>query len=139
MNFDSIHLRFDSGGVVKPSVVRLSVLENKPYKPPPDSVAADPVSVPSTALATWAIWLSVIFGISPVGGDVLFAASRSQNPIYYIGLCLLFLTLMVTPLALLFLRSGQRAFAVTPIRITVSCLIIALYVAVHGSMLIRRL
>jgi hypothetical protein len=118
--------------------VRLSVLENAPYQSPADGSALGQASVPSAALATWAIWMTVIFGISPVGGDLLVSASRAEGSIYYIALCLLFLALMVTPLALLFSRSGLRAFAATPIRITISCLIIGLYVVGHGSMIIRR-
>ena len=117
--------------------MRLSVLDNNPYQSPTDGSASD-APAPSKALATWAIWLSVIFGISPVGGDILFSASRAQNPLIYIGLALFFLALMATPIVLLFLRGGTRSFAATPIRITISCLIIALYVYVHGSMLIRR-
>ena len=118
--------------------MRLSVLADNPYQSPNGDNTSDVASPPSKALATWAIWLSLIFGISPVGGDLLFSASRAENPLVYIGLATFFLVLMATPFVVLFLRGGTRAFAATPIRITISCLIIALYVYVHGSMLIRR-
>ncbi len=114
-------------------------MDSNPYQPPADGGITGPATSSDTVLATWAIWLSVIFGISPLGADLLVSASQANNPLYYTGLCLLFLVFMVAPLAMLFYRGGTRAFARTPIRITISCMIIAFYLIVHASAIARRL
>jgi len=112
-------------------------LTGNPYQPPSADSAESP-DPPNTTLATWAIWLALILGATPIGADLLDAASLAQTPFYHIVLPVLFIAAMVTPVALLFLKSRFGGFAAAPIRITISCLIIVLYVYAYGTVLIRR-
>jgi hypothetical protein len=92
-------------------------------------------ALPNKRLATWAVVLALVL-FSPVGADILFSASRKSVPIYA-ALIAVFFVATITPVVLLYRRSGLAGFLAAPIRIAITLLILALFLLVHISSLVH--